>query len=357
MDVRLAEVNAIAHQKKCTHILVSDAVDVAYISGFRASNSFALVSPGEYLLFTDFRYRSVAQRFCMSHKPWRFIESAENGFATIGNNIPQGSRIGIQSDSMTVDQFDCIRALWRGVTFCKLGHTIARISSVKTSGEIASMRRAARIGDKALAVFCRTVKPGTTEQEAAAILDDACRRMGSEGPSFPTIVLFGANAALPHGHPSNRKLKAGDWILCDFGCIKDNLCSDMTRTMVMGAATPLQRRIYDIVAGAQAAGRVAVRAGKCTADVDAAARGIIADAGYGEAFGHATGHGLGRRVHEKPRIGSSDKTILQENMVVTVEPGIYIRKFGGVRIEDMVLVTGQGCRCLTNFPRNLIELD
>ncbi|MBD3393752.1 MAG: M24 family metallopeptidase [Chitinivibrionales bacterium] len=356
MNSRVAELRRLAGRARCTAVLVSSPVDVEYVSGFRATNAYLLISSRRGILFTDFRYRSAAQRFCSRRREWRFVEVGESSFEAIARAVKPGDRVGIQSGSLTVDQYDRLRRKCRHAKLVKLGNAISSVNAVKLPGEIAAMHRAARIGDRALAAFARDVRPGMSEIAAARMLDDLCAEGGSEGPSFETIVLFGPRTALPHGRPSQRKLHKGDWVLCDFGCTVDGLYSDMTRTMVAGMPSEKQKRIYDIVYRAQRAARRAVKAGIRSCDVDARARGVIADAGYGDAFGHATGHGVGRRIHERPRLGRNDKTILTENMVVTVEPGIYVPGEGGVRIEDMVAVTPRGGRCLTHAPRELIEL-
>ena len=179
--------------------------------------------------------------------------------------------------------------------------------------------------------------------------------MDRSGRRSTPLFCLGRRAALPHGIPSDARLAAGDWVLCDFGCTVQGFMSDMTRTFVMGRASARQKRIYDAVLRAQESARYAVTAGVRTSDVDKCARDVITAAGYGPLFGHATGHGVGLRVHEKPRIASSDKSILQPGTVITIEPGVYHPRFGGVRIEDMVVVKKGGGETLTASPRRLIE--
>jgi Xaa-Pro aminopeptidase len=187
------------------------------------------------------------------------------------------------------------------------------------------------------------------------MLEDLCKKYGSEKPSFDTIVLFGPNSALPHGRPSDRKLKKGDWILFDFGCTVRGFCSDMTRTIVFGKAGDRQKQIYSIVLAAQGKAKQKIRPGIQACEIDMYARTVIDKAGYGDTFGHATGHGVGLQIHESPRLFKNNTTTLVPDMVVTVEPGIYISGFGGVRIEDMVVVTKKGYRSLTRTPRTLLE--
>jgi Xaa-Pro aminopeptidase len=226
----------------------------------------------------------------------------------------------------------------------------------KTGREIALMKQAAHIGDAALSRTLPLLKEGMTEREAAFLLEDHCRRLGSEKPSFDTIALFGERSALPHGTPTQRRIRKGDWVLFDFGCTVGGFASDMTRTAVFGPASPRQKKIYGIVFEAQQKAREAVREGARASSVDACARGIIEAAGWGDNFGHATGHGVGRRVHEPPRISRTNKSPLEAGAVITIEPGIYIPKFGGVRIEDMAVVRKDHGEILTDAPRELREI-
>jgi Xaa-Pro aminopeptidase len=356
-DQRMAEVLKLLKRNRLDAVLISDPLDVAYFSGFSATDAYLLITARKRLLFSDFRYRNAATAFCRQHPDWRFIEITEHAFAFLRENLDRGSRVGLQSDLLSLDQYDQIRRNNRGLSFVKIATEIAAIPTVKTAAEVSAMRRAAAIADKALAALLPQLRRGMSEAEAARLLDMLCLQHGSEGPSFETILLFGERAALPHGRPSARRLRRGDWILIDFGCRYEGLCSDMTRTMVAGTASARQQEIYAIVAQAQLAGRKAARAGLSASQLDAVVRGRIEKAGHGAEFGHATGHGVGRRIHEKPRISKADQTVLQPDMVVTVEPGIYIEGFGGVRIEDMVAITATGCKVLTRSPRELIEVD
>jgi Xaa-Pro aminopeptidase len=195
-----------------------------------------------------------------------------------------------------------------------------------------------------------------TEREACAFLEERCRQYGSESPSFDTIVLFGRRSAFPHGRPAARKLRAGDFALFDFGCTVKGYCSDMTRTVVMGRASEAQKAIHATVQEAQRRAREMVKTGVPASRVDKEARACITDAGYGEWFKHATGHGIGRRVHECPRIHEKNAVALKRGMVCTIEPGIYRPDIGGVRIEDMVVVTDTGPDVLTRTSRRLMEL-
>jgi Xaa-Pro aminopeptidase len=258
---------------------------------------------------------------------------------------------------LTIDQFGQLRRALTKVRFVKLPPSFSDILVPKTEHELRSMKQAAAIGDRAFFDMRRGLRIGMTETEAAHFIEDRSRKYGSEKPSFDTIVLFGSRTALPHGRPSGARLKRGDWVLCDFGCTVNGFCSDMTRTLVMGKASARQKKIYGIVLRAQESGKAVVTAGARACDVDKACRQVISGEGFGKMFGHATGHGVGIRIHERPRIGKNDNTILRAGTMITVEPGIYIPAFGGVRIEDMVIVRVCGSEVITNAPRALIEAE
>ncbi|MGB7569361.1 MAG: aminopeptidase P family protein [Chitinivibrionales bacterium] len=354
---RLSRVKNILGLKKCSHILITDTVDVEYVCGFHASNAFVLISPDKNILFSDFRYREAARAFCRSHAQWRFVESRENNFSIFQEFCPVGSALGFQSTGLSVDLFDKLRRSLPKRRFVKLADSIVNALVAKEEFEIDLMLEAARIGDSAFVSTLEILRPRVTEKEVALFLEQQCRNGGSEKPSFDTIVLFGGRSALPHGEPSDERLKKGDWVLIDFGCTVDGFSSDMTRTVVAGKANGRQKEIYGIVLEAQQKARGCVKEGVSACGVDRCAREEIEKAGYAKYFGHATGHGVGRRIHESPRVSRDNKAILQRRTVITIEPGIYIPRFGGVRIEDMVVVQQGGSRLLTNAPRHLMELD
>jgi Xaa-Pro aminopeptidase len=355
-NVRLAKIKKLLAEKRCSHILITDAIDAEYLCGFHSSNVFLLISRTRNLLFTDFRYKEAARAFSIAHPQWRFVQTTENGLAALSSYCPSGSVVGVQSGAISVDRFDALKKQLDGVRFVKLGDFVDALIIPKEAFEISLTKQAAAIGDRAFGLFVKYLKAGMTERQAARMLEDNCRRLGSEQPSFETIVLFGERTALPHGRPSERPLKKGDFILVDFGCTVGGFFSDMTRTVIFGAASLRQRKLYSIVEKAQQMGREAIREGVAASVVDSCARSVIEKAGYGEYFGHATGHGVGRRIHEKPRIAKENATMLPAGAIITVEPGIYIPKFGGVRIEDMVIVQKNGSETLTISPRSLIEV-
>jgi Xaa-Pro aminopeptidase len=353
---RINAVKGLLSRKGCAYILVTDPVDCEYLSGFHSSHIFLLISKTENLLFTDFRYREAAGNFCRKNPEWKFVETKENGLSILASYCIEPGRIGFQSNSMPVDQYDILCRRLKPQRLMRLRDAVTSLFVAKTAPEIAKMKAAARIGDRAFARTIPQIRLGITEKELAGLLENECRSLGSEKPSFETIVLFGKRSALPHGRPTAQRLKKGDFILFDFGCCVDGFFSDMTRTIVAGSATDRQKEIYGIVAAAQRAASAAVRAEAHASAVDQVARDIITRAGYGAYFGHATGHGVGRLIHEKPRVGRTSKALLPEGAVITIEPGIYLPEFGGVRIEDMVVVRKTGGDIITSSTRRLVEL-
>jgi Xaa-Pro aminopeptidase len=354
-NFRLMSIKKLIAAGRFSHIIVSDLCDVEYLSGFRSSNACCVVSGRSNLLFTDFRYREAARAFCKQNRSWKFIEIKENDYGFLRKSLGKGSVAGFQSAVLTVDQFARLKRACPATRFARLPDSFDDIFVPKTEQEIEHMRYAASIGDRVFSEMVRRAKLGITEQELAAFCEERCKRYGSSRPSFETIILFGKRAALPHGVPSDAKLASGDWVLCDFGCTVAGFASDMTRTFVFGKASFRQKKIYTTVLAAQECALRKVASGIRTSDVDKCARDRISADGYGSMFGHATGHGVGLRVHENPRLSRTDTSILQPGDVVTIEPGVYHPTFGGVRIEDMVVVRKDFGEVLTLSPKGLIE--
>ncbi|MGH2764521.1 MAG: M24 family metallopeptidase, partial [Actinomycetota bacterium] len=233
---------------------------------------------------------------------------------------------------------------------------VERLRWAKDPGEIALVERAQRLTDEAFDRVIGKLSEGVTERQVAFELDLAMREMGAERVGFDTIVAFGENAAEPHHGPGDRALRRGDVVKMDFGCVADGYHSDMTRTVAFGEPDGRLRDIHAVVLEAQLAGIEAVRAGVTGAEADRAARSVIEGAGHGEHFGHSLGHGVGLEIHEGPTLRAGSEDVLPEGTVVTVEPGVYVPGLGGVRIEDMVVVEGSGCRPLPRTPRDLLVL-
>ena len=353
---RIAALRQWCSRESLTSILITDPVDVAYIAGFTSSHAALLIHSRKNRLFTDFRYQTEAINFCRRYPEWNFKPVASSLTESAAAYIAPGDIVGFQSDRMTVDELKEFKKSARGARFVSCSMALNDLLQARLHGEISAMERAARVGDAAFKRILGDIHPGVTEQGLAHRLEGYCSDLGSEKPAFDTIVLFGNRTALPHGRPGERKLKRGEFVLIDFGCTVDGFASDMTRTVVVGKATRRQRAIYKIVQDAQQRARERAHAGMKACAIDALARTPITEAGYGEQFGHALGHGVGRRIHEAPRISAQVSLIVPPGAVITIEPGIYLSGFGGIRIEDMVVVRQNGVRLLTHSSRELIEI-
>ena len=345
-------------------ILVSDPYNFRYLSGSDAEGVL-LIAKDEALLFTDSRY-TIAAKAAAEPNGFRVVEyTVENPLkkllkeeiSDIGlHNAATGISLGYEDQFLTVSKYNKYREALPEAEFVPLGNALDELRMVKTSDEIALLEKAERIGDMAFETILPMIKPGVTELSLAAQIEYAMKQNGAEGLSFETIVASGPNSACPHHRPTDRPFEAGDFITMDFGCVYHGYCSDMTRTVVLGKASDEQKKVYETVLRAHKAGLEALKPGLTGKQIDAAARDIIKEAGYGEYFGHGLGHSVGLYIHEDPRLSPSEDRVIGEGYIETVEPGIYIEGFGGVRIEDMCVVTKDGCRSLAGSPKELLEL-
>ncbi len=339
-------------------MLVTDLVNVRYLSGFTGSNAALLVFADDRppVLATDGRYRTqaaeqapdlevVIERACGRHLAGRAASAGVR-------------RLGFESHVVTVDGFDALADEAGSAELVRAPRTVEALREVKDAGEVALLRLACEAADAALADLVERggLRPGRTEREVGRELESLMLDHGADGPSFETIVAAGANSAIPHHRPTDAVLAAGDFVKIDFGALVAGYHSDMTRTFVLGQAADWQRDIYQLVAAAQQAGRDALQPGADLSEVDGAARQVIDDAGHGEHFGHGLGHGVGLQIHEAPGISASAAGTLRAGSVVTVEPGVYVPDRGGVRIEDTLVVGTQGPELLTRFPKELAIL-
>jgi len=347
---RFEKANILLKKHSADSVLITDSISARYFSGFVSSNVALLYSPKERFLFTDARYKTNAEIFCEANG-WKFIETKQNEFAEKLIEIAKkGAKLLFQDNYLPVSEFEHYKkAAKNSINFIPCGSEIDEIFYVKTETEIAFIKQAAKIADKSFEEWLPKLQSGMSEFEAARLLDIITLQSGSEKVAFDTIVLFGENCALPHGVPSHeRKLKDGDFILCDFGCTIKGFCSDMTRTVCFGKENDEYRKIYDVVLQAQKAGVENVKAGVKAKEIDDIVRETIKNASFGEYFKHSTGHSIGLRIHEKPALNSKSETVLQSGMFITIEPGIYIPDKIGVRIEDTVQVLECGCEKITN---------
>ncbi|MCH5198517.1 MAG: aminopeptidase P family protein [Oscillospiraceae bacterium] len=335
-------------------LIISEA-NRFYYTGFPATDGFLLVTKSRALFFTDSRYTEAAEK-CIGSE---FVRNSATVFEQIkeifsAENI---KTVAVENDRITLAQFENLKNELPCAEFIStsaLTDIIEAQRSVKDESEVQLILKAQSIAEAAFDHILGFIKPGLTEKDVQLELDYFMLKNGAEGLSFETIAVSGVNSSMPHGVPSNKKIETGDFITLDYGALYKGYHSDMTRTVAVGKASEKQKSIYSTVLEAQIAALEAFKDGVTCFDADKAARDIITKAGYGECFGHGTGHGVGVEIHEFPSVSKRSKATLKAGNIVTSEPGIYIPGEFGVRIEDMALITENGCRNLTNCPKELI---
>jgi Xaa-Pro aminopeptidase len=342
-------------------LLITHLPNIRYLCGFTGSSGVLVILESSAVFFTDGRYSDQARaqvkgsRNIIARKP-PLVAAAE---WLIKNKIARKGaiRLGIESEHLTVAARSQLAATARhDFRLRETRGLIEQARMVKDADELASLRAAAKLGASLFERALEVIRPGVTENEVAAEMEYMARRSGAEEMSFPTIIAAGKRSALPHGRASTAAIPSRGFVVCDFGVILSGYCSDRTRTVHVGRPTSEARRIYQAVYEAQAAAVAAVKPGVSVGKVDEAARNILKKKGLARHFTHSTGHGVGLEIHEPPRIAAEQSQILQTGMVITVEPGVYITGSGGVRIEDMVVVTNQGCEVLAASNKDLITI-
>ena len=333
-------------------LLVSFGPNLRYLSGFTGSNALLLVLPGQSILFTDPRYQiQAAQEVSCTITIAKGPLEADLVAAIARHRV---NRIGYEPGLISCEAFRSLESrLPAKASLVAAGGSVEKMRLVKSPSEIDRIRRSVLTNSRAFEQTAPGVRAGITERDLAAELEYRMRRLGAEKPSFETIVAAGVRSALPHAQPTAARIRPGQLVVVDMGALEDGYCSDMTRMLYLGTPTAKVKRTYRAVLEAQLAGIDAVRAGARTARVDAAARDVLGRYGLDHAFIHSTGHGLGLEIHEPPRLGKSDKGRLQAGMAITIEPGVYLEGFGGIRIEDTVVVTEKGCDILTPTSKEL----
>lgn len=354
---RLQALRRSLEEAKLDGILLTSLPNIRYITGFTGSSALVAVTPTEVLFVTDFRYDTQV-RDEVGDLALIDIEgqSLWDGLWRQLGEMRQLQLMGFESAHLVHRDFERLlnagsRWQWRATE-----SMVERLRERKDPGEVALIEEAVGVASRALERAVGSVRVGMTELAIAGALEQALREEGSEGFPFETIVASGPRAALPHARPGLRPLERGDFLLIDFGAIVGGYCSDVTRTFVVGKADAAQREAFEVVRGANEAAATGVRAGMSGRDADALARRYIEVRGYGEEFGHSLGHGIGLEVHEAPRLARTADAVLPEHSVVTIEPGIYRAGWGGVRIEDDVVLGPSGPRVLTKLPRELLEI-
>ena len=359
-DSRPRRVAALVDGLTAAHLdglLLTGLANIRYLTGFSGASALLVVSQRDVVLITDFRYQT--QVVDEVGDLARIVIEPSSLWTGLWQQLAQMSGLqvlGFETAHILHRDFQRLneagsRWQWRPTV-----DLVETLRERKDESEIARITTAADVATTALGRTLPQVRAGMTELAVAGILERELRNAGSEGFAFPSIVASGPRSALPHAHSSARALETGDFLLMDFGAVVDGYCSDLTRTMTVGPASAEHRDVYDVVRVANERGAAGVRPGMTGRDADALARDYIERAGFGPLFGHSLGHGIGLEVHEAPRLARTAEGVLSEGAVVTIEPGLYRPGWGGVRIEDDVVLGVDGPRLLTNFPRELIEL-
>lgn len=336
-------------------MLLSSAPGEFYGVGFHGEG-YVVVTAGECRYFTDSRYIEAAEKtvtgaaITMTDRNRSYPALLQQAIDDLGIR-----KLGFEDRYMTVAQYNYLNNALQ-VELVPAQGLVNDLRAAKDQEELDAMVKAQRIAERAFDEILKFIKPGVTEKEIAAKLEYDMLRFGAQKMSFDPIVVSGPNGSLPHGVPSDKKVANGEFITMDFGCIYNGYCSDMTRTVALGEPTEEMRKVYNVVLQAQLAGLAASKAGVTGKSIDAAARKVIEDAGYGEYFGHGYGHSVGIEIHESPNANTRDETLMPVGAAVSAEPGIYLPGRFGVRIEDVAVMTEDGCMDITKAPKDLIVL-
>jgi Xaa-Pro aminopeptidase len=340
----------------CQALVVTNLVNIRYLTGFTGSAGVLVVAPDELVLVTDGRYRDQAVDQLAAAAVEARVEMAQTVAARqeiLAATVSGIHRLGLEAAHVSWSALRRYAEDWfPGAELVPTEDLVEELRQRKDRGEVARLAAAAAVADAALAAVRHRLGERPTEAEFALELDSEVRHLGAEGASFETIVAGGPNGARPHARPGPRPIVEGDLVVVAFGALVEGYHSDMTRTMMVGEPSPTQRRMLEVVAASQAAGVVTVAHGVESCAVDAACRAAIDEAGWLDAFLHSTGHGVGLDIHEDPRVTPTSTAILAAGHVVTVEPGVYLAEHGGVRIEDTVVVTASGSSLLTHAPKD-----
>ncbi|MCH2129606.1 MAG: Xaa-Pro peptidase family protein [Pirellulaceae bacterium] len=353
-EKRLAKLKRAIRSTGADAMLVTNFVNVSYLTGFTGDDSFLFVGADQELLITDERYTIQLGEECPDLK--LVVRAPGQSIHEALAKVLKSARVrllAVEAESVTIGLLTRLEQASPQIDIVSTSGAVEQLRMIKDRSEIAATRHAVEIAEKAFAVVRAGLRPEQTELDVANQIDQLIRLFGGSGCSFPPIVAVGERSALPHATPGNRLIGDANLVLIDWGAIGSRYMSDLTRVLVTGKISPKLEKVYEVVLKAQRRAIQAIRPGRTLHEVDAVARKIIADAGYGKYFGHGLGHGIGLEIHEAPRLAPGQKLPLAPGMIVTVEPGIYLPRWGGIRIEDDILVTKQGHEVLTNVEKEL----
>lgn len=352
---RVSKLRKVLQDQGLEAMLITSGYNRRYLSGFTGSSGYVLVTSDDCYLLTDFRYMTQAADQAVGVK---VVEHGTKFIDTVRELLPSGKevRIGFEQDDVSFSAYTSYAEALKPAVLVPVSKAVEDLRMFKDEEELAVMQRAADLADATFSHILNVIKPGMTERDVDLEMEFYMRTHGATSSSFDTIVASGERSSMPHGVASSRVIQGNEFITLDFGALLDGYCSDVTRTIALGAPDPKLKEIYDIVLEAQLHTLAQIKPGMTGRECDALARDIIASYGYGEQFGHSTGHGLGMEVHEWPRLSKLSDDIMQPGMVVTVEPGIYLPGIGGVRIEDDIVITESGISLLTHSSKEYTVL-
>lgn len=352
---RVARLREKLQSKGLSALLVASPINRRYLSGFSGSAGYVLITNQESYLLTDFRYMTQAPQQAVGFK---VVEHGTNVMDTVKQLLVSEriTSLGFEQEHVTYGQFSAYSEQLAPISLVPVSGLVEELRIYKDADELNTMQRAADLADQTFSHVLTILASGKTEREIDLEMEMFMRSNGAASSSFDTIVASGERSALPHGVSSDRVIQGNEFVTFDFGALLDGYCSDLTRTVALGSPDPKLKEIYDIVLEAQLHALDHIKPGMTGREADALTRDIISRYGYGEYFGHSTGHGLGMEVHESPRLSRLSDDVLQPGMVVTVEPGIYLPGLGGVRIEDDIVITETGIHILTSSSKEYTVL-
>ncbi|GMX65522.1 Xaa-Pro dipeptidase [Paenibacillus elgii] len=352
---RIGRLRGLLEQKGLPALLITNATNRKYMTGFTGSAGYVLITADRAVLLTDFRYVTQASEQAAGYE---IIEHGPKVVESINDLLRKWGidKLGFEQTDLSYGTYSSYAEALGGIEFAPTGGLVESLRMIKDDGEIAVMQQAANLADRAFVHVLGLLKSGVKELDISLEIEIFVRKHGAASTSFETIVASGERSALPHGKASDKIIGTGEFVTLDFGAYYKSYCSDITRTVIVGTPTDKHRDIYKIVLEAQMEALERIKPGMTGKEADAVARDIIKRYGYGDHFGHGTGHGLGMEVHESPRLSVQGDVVLAPGMVVTVEPGIYLPGFGGVRIEDDIVITETGNRRLTQSSKDLIVI-
>lgn len=354
-EQRIQRLRGLMQEQGLKALLITNATNRMYMTGFTGSSGYVVMTEERAILLTDFRYMTQAPQQAVGYE---VIEHAPKAMETVKGLLAKAglTKLGFEQNDMTYGVYQACAGTLSGIELVPTDSMVEELRMVKDEGELAIMQEAAELADRTFEYVVGVLKPGMRELDIALEIEMYVRAHGAASTSFETIVASGERSALPHGKASDKIIGTNQFVKLDFGAYYKGYCSDITRTVVLGSPTDKHREIYSIVLEAQLETLDRIRPGMTGREADAVARDVIKRYGYGDLFGHGTGHGLGMEIHEAPRLSMTGDVVLTPGMTVTVEPGIYVPGFGGVRIEDDIVITDTGNRRLTQSSKDLIVI-